>query len=155
MSTLDPLESKQCPEACPTGLNRLRCYVSKMWCKALKVFEPLCALREVEFSQLERMQVIDIFDRSHHELEQGRQAISEALTKFPHTRSDYAQWLDLAQKHSLVFTAHEERISRGQLTGFNIIGLAMSYGTTCHCCLGWRAIATGIIGLAVGYWIGR
>ena len=151
MSTLEPLESKQCPEQCETGFNRFRCYMAKLWCKTLSVFEPLCALSEVEFSTLEEVQVTKIFGRWYEAIRiNSDQIFSEALTEYPKTREQYAAWLNLAQEHDYIFTAEEQRLARGQLTGFNIIGLAMSYGTTCHCCLGWRAIALGVIGFIAG-----
>ena len=150
MSTREPLESKQCPDECQTGFNRLRCYAAKVWCKALKVFEPLCALRAVEFSALEQLQVKAVFEHSHIALNHTQEVVSEALFQLPSTRHEYAEWLKLAQDHGFVFNADEQRLARGQLTGFNIIGLAMSYGTTCHCCLGWRALILGVIGFVAG-----
>ena len=127
MSTLDPLESKQCPDECQTGFNRLRCYAAKTWCKALKVFEPLCALREVDFSRFEHKQVAHIFYDSLIRFEKSKQVISEYLTILPLTRADYSQWLDLAKKHSLTFSADEERLARGQLTGFNIVEIGRAH----------------------------
>ena len=150
MSTREPLKSKQCPDECQTGFNRLRCFAAKAWCKALKVFEPLCALREVEFNELERRHSRAVVTAGLSMVEITNAVISEALTKYPSTRLEYAQWLDLAGKHGLHFSADDERLARGQLTGFNIIGLAMSYGTTCHCCLGWRALILGLIGFVAG-----
>ena len=151
MSTREPLESKQCPDECQTGFNRLRCYAAKAWCKALKVFEPLCALREVEFNDLELSQARVVVGNTLHVLHEDiGDAYSEGLTAIPKSRKEYAEWLNLAVKHGFAFTADEQRLARGQLTGFNIVGLAMSYGTTCHCCLGWRALILGLIGFVAG-----
>ena len=177
MSTREPLESKQCPDECQAGFNRLRCYAAKVWCKALKVFEPLCKLRNVEFSMREYEQMVNVVQASdayeRPPITKDRFAkmsigelmfysyapdrwlcpnsvTSEFCSHLPKTRKDYAEWLKVAQAHGFTFTADEQRLARGQLTGFNIIGLAMAYGTTCHCCLGWRAIALGVIGFVAG-----
>ena len=121
------------------------------------MFEPLCALRDAEFSSLELIQANAVVSDVHAQVYQRELVgISEQILTRPTTRVNYDDWLETCQMSGyFIFNQDEIRLGRGQLTGFNIIGLAMSYGTTCHCCLGWRAIATGIIGLAVGYWIGR
>jgi hypothetical protein len=40
-----------------------------------------------------------------------------------------------------------------QKTWLNRIGELASYGTDCVCCLGWRIIVSGIIGIGVGKWL--
>jgi len=40
-----------------------------------------------------------------------------------------------------------------QKTWLNRIGELASYGTDCVCCLGWRIIFSGIIGIGVGKWL--
>jgi hypothetical protein len=58
---------------------------------------------------------------------------------------------EMKSQSMLKHTATHWALLKGEFTVWNRIGMAMAYGTSCNCCIGWRVIFALGIGLAIGF----
>jgi hypothetical protein len=147
-----PLLSETTCGVCFSGW--LQCKIKNALCKLQKLVEPLCETHApVHTSHIQ--QSLERFQKDVLVELYARGGYSEALDTAPTTTEEWKDWMDLAEaemksQSMLKHTATHWALLKGELTIWNRIGMAMAYGTTCPCCLGWRMILIGIIAFAAG-----
>lgn len=119
------------------------------------VVAPMCETRAPEHTP-HVQETLEQFQRDVLAELHARGGYSEALESVPTTTSAWQDWMDLAEDEmkSMSMLRHTDThwaLLRGELTIWNRIGAAMTYGTTCRCCHGWRIIFAFVVGVAIGF----